>query len=140
MERLENFLRQHKDIMEEVKYLEDILNRDDYENRLGDLAIHISLLAGKLKVHLSSEDKFLYPDLLKSESNELKKMANEYMSEMGHISDAYTNYKNKFNTKSKIEGNINLFIEQSKDIIKALKNRISKEERGLYKLIADESR
>lgn len=53
---------------------------------------------------------------------------------MGHISESYVNYKNQFNTKLKIEDNINAFVKQSKDIIKAIKSRILKEESELYKL------
>lgn len=140
MAQLDNLLRQHKDIMDEVKHIEDILNKSDYENFLGDLAIHISLLAGKLKIHLTNEDKFLYPDLLNNQNDKIKKMATEYINEMGQISELYTNYKNQFNTKSKIDGNINTFLKQSHDIISAIKVRISKEENELYKLISNEKK
>lgn len=55
---------------------------------------------------------------------------------MGGISDTFTNYKNKFNTKSKIisEGN-EVFISETKKILVAIEKRISKEESELYKLI-----
>lgn len=139
MNKVDSFLRQHRDIMEEVNFLEDTLSKGDYENYLGDFATHISMLAGKIKVHLSAEDKFLYPNLLESKSEELKTMAAEYIKEMGHISEAYTDYKNQFNTRSKIISNINVFVEQSKDIIKEIKNRIAKEERELYKLVVANS-
>lgn len=58
-----------------------------------DITTHINKLAGKLKIHLSSEDKFLYPNLLNGDDNKLKNLANSYINEMGGISDTFTNYK-----------------------------------------------
>ncbi len=65
----------------------------------------------------------------------LKKMANLYMNEMGEISQVFTSYKNKFNTKNKIEANLMGFVEETKCILKAIETRITKEENELYKMI-----
>lgn len=85
---------------------------------------------------MGSEDKFLYPNLLDSENNKLKNLANSYIHEMGDISDVFTNYKNNFNTKSKIlEIGTNIFIQETKKILKSIETRINKEENELYKMI-----
>ncbi|ABR36465.1 hemerythrin domain-containing protein [Clostridium beijerinckii] len=133
---IDNLMREHKGIFEEINYINESINNKKFESNLLDITTHINKLAGKLKIHLSSEDKFLYPNLLNGDDNKLKNLANSYINEMGGISDTFTNYKNKFNTKSKIisEGN-EVFTSETKKILVAIEKRISKEESELYKLI-----
>lgn len=133
---IDNLMREHKGIFEEINYISESINNKKFESDLLDITTHINKLAGKLKIHLSSEDKFLYPNLLNGDDNKLKNLANSYINEMGGISDTFTDYKNKFNTKSKIisEGN-EVFINETKKILVAIEKRISKEESELYKLI-----
>ncbi|AVK51417.1 hypothetical protein AXY43_09995 [Clostridium sp. MF28] len=136
MMNIDNLMREHKGIFEEINYINESINNKKFESDLLDITTHINKLAGKLKIHLSSEDKFLYPNLLNGDDNKLKNLANSYINEMGGISDTFTNYKNKFNTKSKIisEGN-EVFTSETKKILVAIEKRISKEESELYKLI-----
>jgi hypothetical protein len=133
---IDNLMREQKGIFEEINYINESINNKKFESNLLDITTHINKLAGKLKIHLSSEDKFLYPNLLNGDDNKLKNLANSYINEMGGISDTFTNYKNKFNTKSKIisEGN-EVFTSETKKILVAIEKRISKEESELYKLI-----
>jgi hypothetical protein len=133
---IDNLIREHKGIFEEINYINSKITEKDFNDNLLDLTSHINKLAGKLKIHLGSEDKFLYPSLLNGHDNNLKTLANSYINEMGGISDTFTDYKNKFNTKSKIEsiGN-NIFVIETKKILKSIETRINKEENELYKLI-----
>lgn len=135
MINIDNFIRQHRDIIEELDQIDKIINKQDYQNYLDNFVSHINNLAGKLKIHLNSEDKFLYPNLINGEDIKLKSMANLYISEMGNIADSFTNYKNEFNTKSKINGKLELFISRTRPILNEIRKRISKEENELYALI-----
>lgn len=132
---LNNLMRQHGDISDEIRLIKEMINKNVMELNAMEAASHINKLAGKLQVHLTSEDKFLYPTLISGKDLSLKKMANIYMNEMGEISQVFTNYKNKFNTKNKIEANLMGFVEETKSILKAIETRISKEENELYKMI-----
>lgn len=132
---LSNLIRQHMDIRGEIKYIKEVIDKSSIELNAMDISSHINKLAGKLQVHLMSEDKFLYPSLINGEDLELKKMATLYMDEMGEISEVFVEYKNKFNTKNKIEANKEGFFQETKIILKAIEERINKEENGLYKLI-----
>jgi len=96
---LNNLMRQHGDISDEIRLIKEMINRNNGK----DLS--------------------------------LKKMANLYMNEMGEISQVFTSYKNKFNTKNKIEANLMGFVEETKCILKAIEKRITKEENELYKMI-----
>lgn len=135
MSNIENLVRQHVDIKEEILYIKKFVNLDSLEENAMDIAKHISLLAGKLKVHLDSEDKFLYPSLLNSENISIKNIANSYINEMGNLSNIFIEYKNKFNTRSKIMNNQKEFIEQSKNVAVNLEKRIHKEDEELYLLL-----
>ena len=134
---INNFIRQHKDILSDINEIDKIVSKQDYEEHLNEFVSHINSLAGKLKVHLSYEDKFLYPNLIKGEDMELKSMTEEYMREMGDIADVFTAYKNEFNTRSKINERLDTFKVDTKRILDEIKNRISKEENGLYKVIVE---
>lgn len=135
MINIDNFIRQHRDIIEELDHIDKIINKQDYQNYLDDFVSHINNLAGKLKIHLNSEDKFLYPNLINGEDIQLKSMANLYINEMGNIANTFTNYKNEFNTKSKINEKLSSFISKTKPILNEIRKRISKEENELYALI-----
>lgn len=135
MINIDNFMRQHKEIIEELDCIDKILNKHDYQSYLGDFVSHINSLAGKLKIHLSTEDQFLYPNLINGKDIEMKNMANSYIDEMGNISNTFTDYKNQFNTKSKIEGKVDVFMSETKYILTEIRKRILKEENELYRLI-----
>lgn len=134
---IDNFTRQHKDILNDINEIDKIISKQDYEEHLSEFVSHINSLAGKLKIHLSYEDKFLYPHLINGQDAELKDMAEEYIHEMGDIANVFTAYKNEFNTRSKINERLDTFKFDTKSILDKIKNRISKEENGLYKIIVE---
>ena len=119
---INNFIRQHKDILSDINEIDKIVSKQDYEEHLNEFVSHINSLAGKLKVHLSYEDKFLYPNLIKGEDMELKSMTEEYMREMGDIADVFTDYKNEFNTRSKINERLDTFKVDTKRILDEIQN------------------
>ncbi|WP_206154896.1 hemerythrin domain-containing protein [Clostridium muellerianum] len=132
---INNFVRQHEAIHESIKDIESLIARNNIENDSFEIAKNINVLTGILKVHLQSEDKFLYPQLLKSNDIKLKNTAEEYIDEMGDISIEFEKYKIKFNTKNKINEDVENFKRCTAEIIKVLKNRLDKEDKYLYPLI-----
>lgn len=135
MINLENLNRQHNNITNEMKYIELELEKNIDEINAAEVATHINKLAGYLKVHLLDEDKFLYPELLNSQDEEIKELAKQYMQEMGDLSEEYTDFKNNYNTSGKIHEKRDIFIQNGKAILKALKTKADKEDTGLYYLI-----
>lgn len=127
-------IRQHEEIYEVISDLKRNMDAaDDLEARAFEIAQKISLLAGKLKIHLVTEDQYMYPYILEKGSQELKALAQGYMEEMGTISGEFTEYKNRFNTKSKIISNLNEFKVETLKIIKVLEGRMGKEDSNLYR-------
>lgn len=135
MTNIESLKRQHIDISGNIETIKSLAKKTNFQEDSSEIAKHISLLAGKLKIHLDTEDKFLYPDLLNSKDAKIKKMANDYIKEMGSLCQSFTVFKNQFNTKTKIINNLSDFKIQSVEIINLLEKRISKEDRELYPII-----
>jgi hypothetical protein len=97
---------------------------------LDEFVSHINKLAGKLNVHLSTEDKFLYPNLINGEDRQLKSMANSYIDEMGNISNVFADYRNKFNTKSKINERLDTFISETKPILNEIRKEFKRKKQS----------
>lgn len=135
MIKIDNFDRQHNTIKDEINAIENELQKDDLSSNASEIALHISKLAGHLKIHLMEEDKFLYPNLLSSSDKEIQMKANQYIHEMGNLANEYTNFKNNYNVGRKITESANAFLKDAKIIINLLKKRIEKEDNELYTLI-----
>ncbi|HHY90380.1 MAG TPA: hemerythrin domain-containing protein [Clostridiales bacterium] len=132
---LDMLKRQHEEIFSVLLEIKDIVRQGNLERDAADIAKQISILAGKLKIHLASEDKYMYPSLLNDGNPELKKMAEKFIKEMGDISDVFTEFKDRYNTKTKILNNRDGFLKEIENIFKTLENRIEKENKVLYPLI-----
>lgn len=133
MRRLKSFKRQHKDILEIATIIDEKLKNKDNENDLEKkLARLLNEFAGKLKFHLSNEDKFLYPKLKKSEVKSLSEKAISYEKEMGGLVNEFSNFHKKYNTKSKLKEKTDEFEKTFSNIITKVKARIDKEEKDLY--------
>ncbi|SHK24635.1 Hemerythrin HHE cation binding domain-containing protein [Clostridium cavendishii DSM 21758] len=132
MANINNLERQHTEIKDLFLKIKQGINSQDIEANLDMLVMSLNTVAGKLNMHMNSEDKFLYPELINSRNEELKDMAKQYSDEMGNINIEFNNYKNKFNTKRKILNDLDGFLKESKEIFKILEDRIYKEDMYLY--------
>lgn len=138
MINLDNLIRQHNTILTEISFIMGEVEKGNKMNG-AEVALHISKLAGHLNMHLMNEDKFLYPKLLNESDLAVKNLALQYNNEMGDLVNVYTKYKNEYNTCNKINECAETFIIDTRSVMKALINRIDKEDNGLYKLIKDKN-
>ncbi|QGU95892.1 hemerythrin domain-containing protein [Clostridium bovifaecis] len=132
-----NLKRQHIEIGELIESINKLIKQNNIENDANEIAKNINILSGKVKIHLDSEDKFLYPDLLREGNDKIKSISKSYVNEMGNIAAVFMDYKNRFNTKSKILGNTDGFKKETCNVLKVLTNRLQKEDRELYPLISE---
>ena len=135
MLNISNFSRQHDEIYKSIYDIEALIKNNTIEKDAMTLGKLISLLSGKLKVHLQSEDNFLYPNLLNSGDSKIKTITQSYIDEMGNLKSVFEDYKNNFNTKNKICADINAIKIETSKILNALKNRLNKEDNNLYTLL-----
>jgi hemerythrin-like domain-containing protein len=132
---LKNYMEQHERIREELEMLKTLRRNRDLEQTASEIALHISSLAGKLKIHLSSEDQYLYPAFLRTGDLKLVNQAEEYQREMGNLLALFTEFKDKYNTKIKILSERESFFGEAEKIIRSIEVRMQKEESGLYRLV-----
>ncbi len=132
---LETLKRQHEEIAEIISDIKSDIDQKDIAKEALEISSKISNLAGKLKVHLNTEDQYMYPQLLKSSNSEVQTTAQAYIDEMGTISTEFMAYKDRFNTRTKITNEIDLFVSESKRIFSLLQQRIAKEDSNLYQQI-----
>ncbi|MBC6003667.1 Uncharacterised protein [uncultured Clostridium sp.] len=128
-----NLARQHNELYKLLAEMKSL--GYNIESNADKIALNINLLAGKINIHLQSEDKYLYSLLLNSQHTEVRKIAKDFIAEMGHIAKTFNEFKIKFNTKNKILNNINEFKLEYPKIMNAISNRLNKEDKKLYVLL-----
>ena len=128
-----NLERQHNELYKLLAEMKSL--GYNIESNADKIALNINLLAGKINIHLQSEDKYLYSLLLNSQHTEVRKIAKDFIAEMGHIAKTFNEFKIKFNTKNKILNNINEFKLEYPKIMNAISNRLNKEDKKLYALL-----
>lgn len=128
MEKIELIKKQHSELAEIVTDLKKSVAKEDYISA----SKIISQLSGKLSIHLRYEDEHIYPELIQSNNDVVKNTANKFIKEMGNLALVFNEYKNKYNTRSKIVANEEEFKKSSLIIINALEKRLNKEDKELY--------
>jgi DUF438 domain-containing protein len=130
---IKTFKRQHEEIYDIISALKVSIGAvNTLEAEAFEISKKINTLAGKLKVHLGNEDRYMYPYILEKGSAELKSVAQAYVVEMGTISNVFSDYKNRFDTRSKIISDTKEFVKETAKILKVLEDRIKKEDSNLY--------
>lgn len=130
-----SFVQQHEDMLVIAKEISKLLDPNILAKEAQPARSLLSKLSAKLKIHLASEDKSLYPELLNHKDANVKATAKKFMDEMGGISDVFVKYTEKWVSADAIQKNPNDFIKDTKDLFSALAKRIEKENRELYPLV-----
>lgn len=102
MSNLAMLKRQHTEVLEIMNTIETLIRKGDLETTANTIAYNINALSGKLKMHLMSEDKFLYPDLMNSNNKDIKNTAQTLYDEMSGIAGIFTYFVQQYNVPSKI--------------------------------------
>lgn len=132
--KLKNYLEQHDTITDEIQFIQSNISTDLTGELAYELARHINILAGKLNIHLSMEDKYLYPSLLSKEDT-INLSIEDYVKEMGGLAKEFSEFKDNYNTKQKLLLNKDSFHKAAGNIMNKILVRIKKEENTIYKLI-----
>ena len=135
MSNLNMLKRQHRDVLTIINNIETLIMNDNLAVYAKDISYNLNILAGKLKMHLISEDKFLYPQLMNSNKEDVWNIAHAFNYEMGSVSESFASFVQRYNVPDKILNNKEGFIAESKIIFDIIKNRIDKEDHKLYPLI-----
>lgn len=127
--------KQHEEVLTLIKTIRGMI-ADSPEEKSKEIAFNINALSGKLKMHLMSEDQFLYPSLMQSGNRTIRNTAQTFNHEMGNLAESFRSFAQKYNTPSKIIQNRIYFITENQKIFQLIEERIKNEDVKLYPLIA----
>lgn len=133
--QIENLMEQHLKIRELISDVKTCIKQEKKNENLKLLSYKINKLAGVLRLHLSSEDRYLYPLLMESENQNTKEMAEAFDKSMGGLSNAYISFKTRYNTFEKIAENYDGFVLELESTFEQLLIRLNREDNELYPLV-----
>ena len=133
----DNFRKQHGELLNVAKSMAKLLNAEQLKRDATEVRRLLSVLHGKLSVHLVMEDKSLYPRLLNHHDAEIRATTQRFIDEMGTLAGVFKNYVTKWPTPGAIQANPETFISETGAVFEALGGRIQRENNELY-VMADE--
>lgn len=134
MNLLQNLMRQHHDLLEIFNDIKGSLQGDvSFANE--DFRKDLSFLEGKLKIHLTMEDKHLYPLLSKEEGEEIVRAAGEYRKEMIQIFDVFHAFMLRLREDSQEKDEYSRMKGELLRIFEKISSRIAFEEDMLWPLL-----
>ncbi len=130
-----NLIRQHNDVLAIIaKILAYQTDRQIIDNAF-NITLLLGQLAGKLKVHMTTEDKFVYPALAAHPDGKVQQTSRMFADEMGNLATVFEGFKTKYLKAKEITANPGLFSRESKTVFAAVTKRIERENVQLYPLL-----
>jgi hypothetical protein len=129
------FRRQHEELGQSVADITALLDATELAKGAGIISGHLSILSGKLTVHLAMEDKGLYPRLVRHTNPAVRGLAQRFMTEMGSIHEVFSGYLTKWRDPRHIEKEPERFVTETTSLLAALTQRIAREDHELYPLV-----
>ena len=133
--QLNFYTSKHAVIEQLLSAIEGTVSSGISEKNAGVVFTVLTRLASAVRSHLASEDTYLYPDLLKSAVPATRKTAETYRDQMTAITQRFEDFIRDFNSTNAILTQKDAFVQEFKDLASALRTRMAKEEKELYKLI-----
>jgi hypothetical protein len=131
----ENLRRQHRKIGEIAAEIMADLKVDRVTKDAATARARLSRLSGVLTVHLSIEDGAMYPSLLTSGDAQARRVAKQFVDEMGTIKSEFDEFRQRWATPEAIQAGASAFVGETQGICVALLRRIEREERDLYPIV-----
>ncbi|OGB31826.1 MAG: hypothetical protein A3F78_04555 [Burkholderiales bacterium RIFCSPLOWO2_12_FULL_61_40] len=132
MARTDRFRQQHNELLALATELQSLLNETALSHDGTAARACLGKLMGKLTMHLSTEDKVLYPELEAHKDPAVAALARRFASEMKSTTAAVVAYNGRWATPTAIKENAHAFVKETKDVIGILADRIKRENQELY--------
>jgi hypothetical protein len=134
MSQIDRYRQQHAEIMRLATELGKQLVPTKLALDAAGARKILSELSGKIIVHLAAEDTVLYPQLLKSKDSSTQALAKRFADEMGALAQTFKAYAVRWGVEKEIQSKPDAFANETRAIIKALSDRIRRENSELYPL------
>jgi hemerythrin-like domain-containing protein len=135
---IDKYKNQHIAILKCVEDLRQ-LAKLGIEEHAAEIAKRVIDMSSIIKLHLSTEDKMLYPALSKIDDRALNSMGKQYQDQMTHIATAYGEFAKKWNTAGNVSQYPEDFRNEANHVLKILYERIQKENKDFYPKIENAS-
>lgn len=132
MARTDRFRDQHNELLTIAAELKALLVPADLAADGSKARACLGRLMGKLVLHLTTEDKVLYPELSAHKDAGVAAMAKRFAAEMKVTTQAVVAYNETWSTPSAIKSNPKGFIDETQNVLKVLADRIKRENQELY--------
>jgi iron-sulfur cluster repair protein YtfE (RIC family) len=131
--KTKSYRDQHDRLLSMASDISGLLAQASSEDKAKEIRSLLSKLFGVLKVHLSTEDRLLYPKLIEIGGTS-GSTAKTFQDEMGGIGEVIAGYNTKWSSAKKIQEDPKTFSTETKGLFKALATRIKRENETLYPL------
>jgi len=130
---LDKYRREHADILDHVQQLK-ALSAQGIAAQAAAIARVVIAMSSVIKLHLSVEDRFLYPVLQQADAT-LATKARQYQEEMTSISSEYGQFSRRWNDAQRIAEQPEHFRTEANRVLKMLFERIVRENREFYPMV-----
>ena len=131
---IDKYKHQHTAIFTNIRKLKE-LSHAGIAHNAAEIATHVIRMSSVIKLHLSIEDRFLYPALQEANNPRLATMGKQYQHEMTHIAETYGEFARKWNDAAQVAGNPEAFRSEANRVLKVLFERMQREDRDFYPMI-----
>jgi hemerythrin-like domain-containing protein len=127
----ELYRRQHGEILRHLDALDKLAAAAPEQ----EVCLELSRLGGVVKLHLNLEDKNLYPRMLEHGDPAVRATAEDFQRTMSDLAPIYVAFHEKWIRAGAVDSNRSQFAAEFRTVRDALRQRIDKENRGLYDVI-----
>ncbi|RIK97908.1 MAG: hemerythrin [Burkholderiales bacterium] len=131
---IDRFKHDHERILEGIAALR-ALSHDGIAENAAEIARRIVAMSSVIKLHLSAEDRVLYPELQASGNRTLAMLGWQFQQEMNSIAAAYVEFARRWNTPERVHGDPAGFRLDANRVLKAVHERMQRENRDFYPVI-----
>lgn len=129
---IENLTRQHRELVRTATELFGWLDERKLAAGAASAFSAVASLSGILKVHLAMEDESLYPHLIQHPDPELRSLARRFLEERGQVRQRFDAYREAWSSPAAIERDPPQFVEETREILGLLWNRMKMEDDVLH--------
>lgn len=128
---ISRFANHHVDILRAIKEMRDY-SRAGVAEHATDIARAIMKLRSKVFLHLSTENKVMYPAIYALQDPEISELARGFQDEMDGLSKAFDEFCLRWRQARTLAENPEGFRRDANTVIKALHYRIQRENTSFY--------
>lgn len=131
---IDRFKHEHEEILHGIAALRGLSHAGVADNA-AEIARGIVAMSSVIKLHLSAEDRVLYPGLQASGDRTLAALGWQFQQEMSSIAASYVEFARRWNTPERVHADPAGFRADANRVLRAVHERMQRENRDFYPLI-----